>query len=408
MQYKCNNHVELTSDYPFWSIFNGVPASFPTLDVDMTCEVAVVGGGITGALVAFLLSDAGVETLLLEKRDIGTGSTSGSTGLLQYEVDVPLHRLATKIGIKNAMRSYQICGEAVGKLKTLIGRLKIDCGHETKPSLFLAHKTSDVPALKKEYRMRRKTGFELVFWSQSKIENHFPFSRPAALLSELGGQVDPHKLTHGLLAAGRRRGLKVFDRSAVTSFKATSKGISLTTVDGCSVKARRAVVACGFESMAYVEGQAGRLKSTYALVSEPVKCLEGWYRRSLIWEAGNPYLYLRTTSDNRIIVGGEDVDFVNARQRDRFIHRKTAVLIRKFKTLFPEIKLEVAYAWAGTFGETKDGLAYIGRNKGLPHTYFALGYGGNGITYSLIAAEIIRDDFLGRRNRDAHIFRFER
>ena len=64
--------------------------------------------------------------------------------------------------------------------------------------------------------------------------------------------------------------------------------------------------------------------------------------------------------------------------------------------------------WAGTFGETKDGLAYIGAHPRLPHAYFALGYGGNGITYSLIAAEIIRDDILGRKNPAAKIFAFGR
>jgi len=400
--------MELTSDYPFWSVLNGLPASFPALDTDLACDIVVVGGGITGALAAFHLADAGVHTVLVEKRDIGTGSTCGSTGLLQYEVDVLLHQLVNRIGLKNAVRSYQLCGEAVTELGSLIRRLKIDCGHEPKPSLFLAREPGDVPSLEKEFELRRQAGFELEFWSQSQIERHYPFSRPAGLFSELGGQVDPHKLTHGLLAAGCRRGLKVFDRSPVTSLKPTSKGICLTTAAGHTVKAKRAVIACGFESKAYVKGQAGSLKSTFALVSEPVKSFVGWHRRSLIWEAGDPYLYLRTTSDNRIIVGGEDVEMVSPGPRDRLIPRKTLTLVRKFKALFPAIRLEVAYAWAGTFGETKDGLAYIGRNPGLAHAYFALGYGGNGITYSQIAAKIIRDDFLGRRNRDAQIFRFGR
>jgi glycine/D-amino acid oxidase-like deaminating enzyme len=70
--------------------------------------------------------------------------------------------------------------------------------------------------------------------------------------------------------------------------------------------------------------------------------------------------------------------------------------------------LDVAYSWAGTFGETKDGLAYIGENARFANAYFALGYGGNGITYSLIAAEIIRDLYIGRRNPDAEIFTFHR
>jgi glycine/D-amino acid oxidase-like deaminating enzyme len=99
---------------------------------------------------------------------------------------------------------------------------------------------------------------------------------------------------------------------------------------------------------------------------------------------------------------------VNAKRRDALISEKTRTLKKKFSRLFPDIKLEVAYAWAGTFGETNDGLAYIGVHPRFPRAYFALGYGGNGITFSVIAAEIIRDAILGRKNQDAHLFRFGR
>ena len=76
--------------------------------------------------------------------------------------------------------------------------------------------------------------------------------------------------------------------------------------------------------------------------------------------------------------------------------------------MFPGALFEVAYAWAGTFGETKDGLAYVGRRPERPNDYFAFGYGGNGITMSVIAARLIADDYLGRKNPDARIFRFGR
>jgi glycine/D-amino acid oxidase-like deaminating enzyme len=117
---------------------------------------------------------------------------------------------------------------------------------------------------------------------------------------------------------------------------------------------------------------------------------------------------MRTTTEGRVIIGGEDEDFVNGKRRDALISQKTRSLVKKFGQLFPDQPLEVAYAWAGTFGETKDGLAYIGIHPRVPHTCFALGYGGNGITFSLIAAEIIRDGFRGHKNPDAHIVRFNR
>ncbi len=400
--------MNLTSSHPFWSVNNGLPATYPSLRRDVSCDAVVVGGGITGALVAVHLVEAGVKTLLIDKRDIGTGSTSASTALLQYEIDVPLRELIQKVGPAAATRSYQLCRESIGKLERLAARLMIDCGFERKPSLFLARYQQENPELREEFQLRRRMGIELEFNDAAAVRRRFPFSRPAALFSQAGGQVDPHRLTHGLLAAGQRAGLEVCDRTEMKRLEQTRRGVRITTKNGFVIVARRAVIAAGFESKALLKGDAGTLKSTYALISEPLPKICGWQEQCLIWESGSPYLYLRTTTEGRVIVGGEDEDFVNAKRRDALISRKTRTLVRKFARLFPAVPLEVAFAWAGTFGETKDGLAYIGVHPRYPHTRFALGYGGNGITFSLIAAELIRDEFLGQANPDAHIFRFGR
>jgi glycine/D-amino acid oxidase-like deaminating enzyme len=400
--------MNLTSSHPFWSVSNGLPANYPSLQRDVSCDAVVIGGGITGALVAVHLVEAGVKTLLIDKRDIGTGSTSASTALLQYEIDVPLRELIQKVGVAAATRSYELCRESIGKLQRLASRLKIDCGFERKPSLFLARHQQEISELREEFQLRRKMGIELEFFDAAAIRKRFPFSRPAALFSQDGGQADPHRLTHGLLAAGERAGLEVCDRTETKRLEQTRRGVRLTTRNGFQITARRAVVAAGLESKALLQGEAGTLKSTYALISEPLPKIPGWHKQCLIWDSGSPYLYLRTTSEGRIIVGGEDEDLVNGKRRDTLISQKTRTLVKKFKRLFPDVPLEVAFAWAGTFGETKDGLAYIGVHPRFPHTCFALGYGGNGITFSLIAAEIIRDSFLGRKNRDARIFRFGR
>jgi glycine/D-amino acid oxidase-like deaminating enzyme len=400
--------MNLTSSHPFWAVNNGLPANYPSLQHNVSCDAVVIGAGITGALVAVHLAEAGVKTVVIDKRDIGTGSTSGSTALLQYEIDVPLRELIKKVGPVAATRSYQLCFDAIGKLEQLAARLKIDCGFERKPSLFMARHQREIPGLREEYRLRRNMGIELEFYDGPAIRARFPFSRPAALFSKDGGQADPHRLTHGLLAAGKRAGLEVCDRTKMTRLEHTRRGVRITTHKGFQINARRAVIAAGFESRSLLDAEAGILKSTYALISEPLPVISGWHQQCLIWESGMPYLYLRTTTEGRVIVGGEDEHFVNAKRRDSLISTKTRTLTKKFGRLFPDLPLEVAYAWAGTFGETKDGLAYIGVHSRFPHTCFALGYGGNGITFSVIAAEIIRDEFLGRRNPDAVLFKFGR
>lgn len=218
--------MNLTSSHPFWSVNNGLPANYPSLRRDVSCDAVIIGGGITGALVAVHLVEAGVKTLLIDKRDIGTGSTSASTALLQYEIDVPLRELTRKVGPATAMRSYQLCRESIGKLERLAARLKIDCGFERKPSVFLARYQREISELREEFQLRRKMGIQLEFFDAVEVRKRFPFSRPAALFSQDGAQVDPHRLTHGLLAAGQRAGLEVCDRTEMARLEQTRRGRS--------------------------------------------------------------------------------------------------------------------------------------------------------------------------------------
>ena len=166
--------------------------------------------------------------------------------------------------------------------------------------------------------------------------------------------------------------------------------------------------ATGYESGQYLNQPKGNLNSTYALASEPRLEVPGWPEQCLIWETARPYFYARRTDDGRAVIGGGDTEFASDHQRDGLLERQAARLIRRFEQLFPQAHFTPANVWAGTFAETKDGLAYIGQPAGRPRAYFALGYGGNGITFSAIAARLISDLIAGRPNADAAVFRFGR
>ena len=401
--------MDLTSGYPFWPVKDGLIRSYPRLDGDMTCDVAVIGGGITGALVAHHLTEAGIETLLVEKREIGWGSTSASTAVLQYEIDVLLADLSKLVGPEHAARAYLACRDAIDTLARLAERLPDDSGFARKKSLYLASRKRDRKTLRAELELRRSIGLDVEWLDESAISDRFSFRRPAALLTPEAAQVDAYALTHALLHDATSRGLRVYDRTNVSAVDPHRDGVTLRIDDAHVVRAKRIVFATGYETHAFLQAKVARLVSTYALVSEPVRSFPGWGEdRCVIWEHRRPYLYLRTTDDGRILVGGEDEDFRDPRRRDRLLPEKTVRLAERFRELFPEIDFQVAFAWAGTFGETDDGLAYIGVHPDWPHTWFALGYGGNGITYSVLAAEIIRDALLGRPNANADLFRFDR
>lgn len=366
-----------------------------------------MGAGISGALTAWFLCHAGFKTVVVDKRHVGMGSTAASTALLQYEIDTPLTELINLRGERDAVRSYLLCLKAITDLEKICGQWP-EVNFTRRPSLQYASYKKDVAGLEKEYQARKQAGIALQWLNKKAVKDSFGFEKEAGLLSRDAAEVKAYGLTHALLHRCKQLGLEVYDHTNITHFEENKRGVELITDEGKKIKARKLVIACGYESAKYIPQKIQTLHSTYAIISEPFTTNHHWHQNALIWETDRPYLYLRTTEDNRILIGGKDADFSDPRLRDKSLHAKARSLERAFHKLFPHIRFRTDFKWAGTFASTKDGLPYIGNLPGKPHTYFALGLGGNGITFSIIAARIVTRLALGMQDDDARLFGFNR
>jgi glycine/D-amino acid oxidase-like deaminating enzyme len=383
--------------------------NYEPLQEDLTCDVAIVGSGISGALAAYHLLKAGVESVvMIDARDLCQGSIGASTALLQYELDTPLSQLVHQIGRPAAERCYRLCLDALTDFDHLVAELGNASSYVRRRSLYLAGGNLGPAGLQAECAARRLIGIDVDYLSAADLKRRYGIDRAAALVSKDAAEVDPVKLTVQLIEAATDMGLRAYGRTGVTGHAFDESGVTLSTTTGHTVHAEKLIFATGYETQKFLGQSFVNLSSTFAVVSEPVTGFPGWADRCLVWEAAAPYFYARTTADDRIMIGGEDVATTDAAERDAMIPQKTATLIAKFNALFPEIPFKPARTWAGVFAETDDGLPYIGQHPNFPHSYFSLGYGGNGITFALIAAKIIRDDLLGRPNADAKLFTFDR
>ena len=400
--------MDLRSDYPYWLLKDGIIRTYPSLKKNIKTDIVVLGAGITGALVSHKLVEAGKEVVVVDRRHVGMGSTAASTALLQYEIDIPLHELINKVGEKNAIRSYCLCIDAINELEKITEGDNGNTEFLRKPSLLFSSYIKDVSQLEKEFKCRKNAGISVDWLDASDLKRLFAIDKPAGILSTDGAEVNAYALTHKLLQNSTKIGLQVFDHTEVTNIIDERNVVKLQTADGYFIGCKKLVIACGYESQRYLSKKMEQFHSTYTIASEPISANEFWYKNSLIWETARPYLYLRTTQDHRIIIGGKDEPFSNPKKRDSILGIKVIQLEKAFKKLFPFIPFKTDFKWAGTFASTKDGLPYIGTIDQRPNTYFALGYGGNGITFSVIAANFIRDAIIGKNNPDAQMFSFER
>ena len=377
------------------------------LTSSMRTDVVVVGAGISGALVAEAATAIGLATVVLDRRAPAHGSTAASTALLQFEIDTPLIHLTEELGADRASRAWLRSFRAVADLAHLVQRLRISCAFRPRRALYLAGNELDATELAAECRQRRAIGLPSEFLSHAQLEAYAGLDRDAALLSEGAADVDPTSLTVGLLRHAIANGCRLFVPTQLAEVVPLAQRVEMVTTDGVELEAKALVFATGYELADGIPTAGHRRTSTWAYATLPQpQFLRG--NGDLIWEASDPYLYIRTTADGRLIVGGEDEDFDNEAARDALLPAKIAALQKKTKALLPWLDARADFAWSGTFGDSDNGLPSIGPIPGMPNCYAVLGYGGNGITFSVMAAQIIKALLRGERDPDADLFDFAR
>lgn len=397
--------MELHTGLPYWLIKNPLWNYYHPLTHDIEIDVAIIGSGITGALVATALCRAGIDCCVIDKRTPSTGSSVASTALLQYEIDVPLCRMTEMMPEQDAVLAYRSCLNAIDDLAETLADAKVDATFERVPSLFYASNHDGLKLIREEYGVRKKYDLPVEYLDRDELFQSMGIEAPGALINNVSAQTDTYKAATGLLSnCVQKYGMELYSHTAVTEWLRRPDGYQLKTSGGHTVRCEYVIVAAGFEAGPFLPSKLMRLTSTFALISQPVDKEVLWPGRSLIWETHEPYLYIRTDNSNRIIVGGEDIDSNNAVLRKNMLQHKCEVLAQKFRKLLPNIPFEPEMKWAGTFSTTKDGLPLIGAVGDDKHMLYALGYGGNGITFSMIASQILTRTIQGVKDPRAEVF----
>jgi glycine/D-amino acid oxidase-like deaminating enzyme len=213
------------------------------------------------------------------------------------------------------------------------------------------------------------------------------------------------RLTAGLLRCATSRGCQLFTPVQLSEVVASSRKVAMVTSDAIELEARVLVFATGYELADGVPLAGHRRTMTWAFATPP-QPQAIWSDGELIWEASDPYLYIRTTVGGRILVGGEDENMDDEALRDALLPEKIRTLQGKAKELLPWIDVSADFAWAGTFGESQTGMPSIGPVPAMPNCYAVRGYGGNGLTFAMVAAQITKGLVCGDGDPDMELFDF--
>ena len=342
-------------------------------------DVVIVGGGITGITTAVLLQTAGKKCLVTEARNMGFGTTGGTTAHLNTMLDTPYYRIIKNFNEEKAWLVYQGTLEAIELVRKNIASYNISCTFEEKTGYLFAPTKDHDEELKKVVDSSEKVGVEIDYTDHSPVP--VPFSSVARFAGQ--AQFNPMEYVYGLARAFEEAGGVILEENPVTEVEEndllhvhTSRGI---------IKARNVVYATHTPpgvNLLHLRLVPWR---SYAMAVR----IDGEYPDALVYDTEDPYHYFRSQEidgEMYLIAGGEDHKTGHEENTEKSFLKLEAYLRKYF-----DIK-EVKYKWSSQFYEPVDGLAYIGHYPAHPeNVYVATGYGGNGMTYSNLSAIILRD-----------------
>lgn len=386
---------------------NKITKQYEYLVEDIETEVIIVGGGVTGAILGYYFTKNNINAVILEKSRIAHGSTSITTSLLQYELDSKAMELKTYTSLDNIIKSYKLGVKALDEIEEFINEYGNTCDFKRTDSFLYTSKNLEKKEIEEEYKIRKEAGFTVELINEQN--NPFSFDVKAGVLSKGGGaQFDPYRFTHALLDASSKRGLRIYENTEVIDVKYGQEHANAETIYGHKVKGKILMVATGYNTELFTKRAFGTKTTAFNVATKPIKTLEDIDKNVVIRDNETTYSYVRTTSDDRLIIGGEDINFLPDILDEELCNKQYDKLEQRLKNLFPNLNIEIEYKYCGAFASTQDNLGFLGKDPNNQKLWYCLGYGANGILFAILGGIMLSKLYLGEAHEDLKLFKVNR
>jgi glycine/D-amino acid oxidase-like deaminating enzyme/nitrite reductase/ring-hydroxylating ferredoxin subunit len=365
--------------------------SYPTLSENLETDVIIVGGGITGLTAAYLLQKEGKKVVLLEKGEIGSGETTYSTGFLTNATEVNFIDLIKKHSFDDLKTIWDAGKHAIELIDRIVKEENIDCEFVRTNLYMYAKSDRDKVKLQKEVEVLQKAGQEVDF---SDCETCLGFATKGHLIHKNQAKFNPAKYILKLAEVNESKGVKVFEKSQVTSVENNQDFVEVKTENN-TVKAKYAIIATHTPIVDTISISSMKLSAMQTYVIE-AKVPKGSISEAMYLDNENPYHYLRIDSvdesSDRLILGGED----NKAGLKVDLETKFSALQNELKRLFPNLNYTLTKRWSGEFFDSLDNIPLIG--KAEDRIIVCTGYSGNGLPTGTFAANLAKDIIIGNEN----------
>jgi glycine/D-amino acid oxidase-like deaminating enzyme len=386
----------------FWLDRPDAPPARKPLRGDLTCDLAVIGGGFTGLWTALLAKQAnpGRSVVVVEGNRVGWAASGRNGGFCDASLTHGAANGRERFGDEFA--TLQRLGEQnLTAIQTAVGELGIDCGFERTGTLQVATEEYQVVELREA---RERDGGTFLDAAAVRAEVNSPTYLAGAWDAEGTALVDPAKLAWGLAAACERIGVRIIERTPATGLASDADGVTVKTAEGVLRARKVALGTNAFPSLIH------RLRPyivpvyDYVLVTEPLSAEQlvavGWRNRQGVGDVSNQFHYYRLTADNRILWGGYDAIYHFGRHVRMTYDQRPATFVKlaeHFFATFPQLEgIGFSHRWGGAIDASTRFCAFFGTAH-HGRVAYSLGYTGLGLGASRFGARVMLDLLTGER-----------
>ena len=379
---------------PLWG--QDVPASrvpgFPRFRGDHTADVVIIGGGLTGSVAAYLCASAGLKTMLLEADRIGRGQTIRSAGVMSPEPGPLFRTISSQHGLRAARQIFESWRKGAVDGAALLRRLRVKCDLDPCDTLIAAAAHTE-RELRKEHDGRRDAGLDAAWLTGKQMLSRMKLAAAGGLKTRDAFALDPYRACIGIIAAARAARAACFEKSAVRKVRFTRKYAEVLA-DGGTIRTAKVIVATGTLTEVYkplqrhLDDRESYMVLTDAMPAAMRKALGD--ARIVLRDPDGLSTQMRAVGDDRLLISGGDQAATSEKKRDAALIQRTGALMYDVLTRYPDISgLRPALGWEARYGQTADGLMYIGAHRNYPHHLFAVGGHPASVTGSFVAGRLL-------------------
>lgn len=377
-----NNNIQFSSTPdPYW-ILSSPGKNYPSLERDLSVDVAIIGGGLVGITAAYLLSQEGLKTTVLEAGNILQGTTGHTTAKITSQHNLIYARLIKEYGQELAWQYANANQQAIDTIHTICKDNNIQCDFQWRPAYVYTQDEKYIKQLEDEAEAAANLGIK----ASCSQESPLPFKVKAALRFEDQAQFHPLKYLRVLAEMATNNDCTIFENTAIVDIEKTPPYVVVSR-NGKKIKANHVIIATHYPffdggGLYFTKMFQERSYVTAVRIEEP-------FPEGMFINAEEPTRSLRSQPDEEgelVLIGGEH----HKTGHDTNTNDHYDNLITFANDNFP-VK-EIAYRWSTQDCMTMDGLPYAGNlTTRSPHLYLATGFGKWGMTNGTASAMILKD-----------------